>query len=84
MYDASGKLKRCRARLCTKGFTQIPGVHCDKILAPDAWYTALRFVMAIKASRNYDVEQIDVKNAFLNGSLEEEIYFEIPNSVSID
>ena len=57
-----------------KGFTQVHGLHYDETFAPVAMLRSIRIVLAIAAFHNYEVWQMDVKTAFLNGFLEEEVY----------
>ena len=61
-----------------KGFGQRKGVDFDEIFSPVVKMSSIRIVLSIAASMNLEVEQIDVKTAFLHGDLEEEIYMEQP------
>ena len=83
-YDAQGNVTRYRARLCPKGFTQVPGVDFTDVFAPVLRYTTLRTLMALKAVKKYHMKQVDVINAFLNGSLDEELFLELPEGVEIN
>lgn len=69
---------RYKARLVAQGFSQMPGLDYSETFAPVARYGSLRVFLAIAASRNYELVQADVVTAFLNGSLEEEIYMKQP------
>lgn len=82
--DSEGNVTRHRARLVAKGFSQTKGMDYDEVFAPVAKYTSLRFLLALKVLKNYSVLQLDVKNAFLNGILSEEIYLEVPHGVDLD
>lgn len=55
-------------------FLQRPSVNFDKVWAPVVEYTTLRTLLAVVAAKDLELEQIDVKAAFLNGALEEDIY----------
>jgi len=69
---------RFRARLVAKGFTQIPGIDFDETFSPIAHFESLRLLLALAALEDWEIHQMDVKLAFLNGVLEEEIYMEQP------
>ncbi|THG28111.1 Ty1/Copia family ribonuclease HI, partial [Naasia lichenicola] len=66
------------ARLVAKGFTQVPGLHYDEIFAPVVMLRSIRIILAIAAFHDYEIWQMDVKTAFLNGYLEEELYMVQP------
>ena len=72
-YDANKKLKR-KARLVIKGYSQIKGVDFNKVFAPVVNKSSLRILLSIAAVKDLDIHQLDIKTAFLNGTLEEEIY----------
>ncbi|GJY07800.1 retrotransposon protein, putative, ty1-copia subclass [Tanacetum coccineum] len=63
---------------CLKGFTQTYGVDYEETFLPVADIRAIRILIAIAAYYDYEIWQMDVKTAFLNGFLEEEIYMEQP------
>jgi hypothetical protein len=69
-----GKPSVFKARLVAKGFTQVHGLHYDETFAPVAMLRSVRIILAIAAFHDYEVWQMDVKTAFLNGFLEEEVY----------
>jgi hypothetical protein len=69
---------RFRARLVAKGFTQIPGIDFDETFSPVARFESLRLLLALAALEDWEIHQMDVKSAFLNGVLDEEIYMEQP------
>ena len=67
-----------RARLVAKGFTQIFGIDYDETFSPVARFESLRLLLALAALEDWEIHQMDVKSAFLNGLLDEEIYMEQP------
>ena len=73
-----GKPSVYKARLGAKGFTQIHGLHYDETFAPVAMLRSVRIILAIAAFHDYEVWQMDVKTAFLNGYLEEVVYMVQP------
>ncbi|GKC65340.1 retrotransposon protein, putative, ty1-copia subclass [Tanacetum coccineum] len=73
-----GKVYIYKARLVAKGFTQTYGVDYEETFSPVADIRAIRILIAIAAYYDYEIWQMDIKTAFLNGFLEEEIYMEQP------
>ena len=65
---------RYKARIIVKGFQQKKGVNFDEIFALVMKMTSIRTMLSIAANMDLEVEQLDVKTAFLHGDLEEEIY----------
>lgn len=76
--DAAGNETRYKARLVAKGFRQREGIDYFDTFAPVARYESIRILLAIAAKRDYEIMKFDVKTAFLNGDLQEEIYIEQP------
>ncbi|KAG7640275.1 Zinc finger CCHC-type superfamily [Arabidopsis suecica] len=76
--DASGEAIKRKARLVARGFTQEYGVDYLETFAPVSRYDTIRTIMAIAAQQGWKLFQMDVKSAFLNGDLEEEVYIEQP------
>ncbi|GJW31305.1 retrotransposon protein, putative, ty1-copia subclass [Tanacetum coccineum] len=76
--DMDGAVYIFKARLVAKGFTQTYGVDYEETFSPVADIRAIRILIAIAAYYDYEIWQMDVKTAFLNGHLSEEVYMEQP------
>lgn len=76
--DENGNISRYKARLVAQGFSQKFGEDYDEVFAPVARSATFRILMSIAGVNNYYVKQFDVKTAFLNGHIEEEIYMKQP------
>ncbi|KAH9725877.1 hypothetical protein KPL70_008036 [Citrus sinensis] len=77
-YKSDGSLQTFKAILVAKGFKQRNGIDYFDTYAPVARLTSIRVLFAIASLNNLYVHQMDVKTAFLNGDLNEEIYMEQP------
>lgn len=69
---------RFKARLVAKGFLQVEGVDFTEVFAPVVKHVSIRIMLLMVANYDLELEQLDVKMAFLHGSLEEEIYMSQP------
>ncbi|OWY92968.1 Gag-pol Polyprotein, partial [Phytophthora megakarya] len=77
-YTGSGEIDRTKARLSIKGFLQQYGVDYNEIYAPVIRMEVLRLLLTIAALLDFEIHQMDVKTAFLNGTLDDEIYMKQP------
>ena len=69
---------RNKARLVAQGFCQKEGIDYEETFAPVARLEAIRILFAFAASKGFKLFQMDVKSAFLNGFIEEEVYVQQP------
>nr|GEU79036.1 retrovirus-related Pol polyprotein from transposon TNT 1-94 [Tanacetum cinerariifolium] len=76
--DEHGIVTKNKARLVAQGYSQEEGIDYDQTFAPVARMEAIMIFLAIATYMNFIVFQIDVKNAFLNGKLKEEVYVKHP------
>ena len=76
--DESSIVVRNKARLVAKGFNQEEGIDYEETFAPVARLEAIRMLLAYASSNNFKLFQMDVKSAFLNGFISEEVYVEQP------
>ncbi|GJS13664.1 putative RNA-directed DNA polymerase [Tanacetum coccineum] len=76
--DMDGNVHTYKARLVAKAFTQTYGVDYEETFSPVADIRAIRILIAIVAFYDYEIWKMDVKSAFLNGYLDEDIYMVQP------
>jgi Reverse transcriptase (RNA-dependent DNA polymerase) len=76
--DESGKISLFKARVVAQGFSQKYGVDYVEVFAPVVRNSTVRMLLSVAGVKKFTVRQYDVKTAFLNGSLEEEIYMKPP------
>lgn len=77
-FNADGSLDKYKARLVILGNHQRPGEDYNQTFAPVAKMTTVRSLLAVAALQGWDIQQMDVKNAFLLGDLEEDVYIKLP------
>eukprot|EP00253_Pinus_taeda_P021348 PITA_21348 len=82
-YKADGSLDKYKARLVARGFSQKEGIEYEETFAPTAKMSTIRLVLALTAQFKWKAHQMDVKSAFLNGDLQEEVYMTQPPGFQI-
>nr|GFC84663.1 retrotransposon protein, putative, Ty1-copia subclass [Tanacetum cinerariifolium] len=78
MTDMDGNVHTYKTRLVAKCYTKTLGIDYEETFSPVADIRAIRILIAIAAYYDYEIWQMDVKTAFLNGYLNEEVYMEQP------
>jgi hypothetical protein len=76
--NPDGSIHKHKARLVVKGYSQMAGIDYGDTFAPVARHETIRLIVALSAQYGWKIFHLDVKSAFLNGILEEEIYVEQP------
>uniref|UniRef100_A0A2N9FEK0 Reverse transcriptase Ty1/copia-type domain-containing protein n=1 Tax=Fagus sylvatica TaxID=28930 RepID=A0A2N9FEK0_FAGSY len=77
-HNSDGSISRYKAKLVAKGFHQQYGVDYAKTFSPVVKPPTVRLVISLVVSLNWPLRQLDVRNAFLHGSLQEEVYMQQP------
>ncbi|KAJ0511512.1 putative RNA-directed DNA polymerase [Helianthus annuus] len=82
-FHADDTLERYKARLVVNGKSQTVGVDCHETFSPVVKPTTIRIVLSLAVSKGWSIHQMDVKNAFLHGTLKETVYmFQPPGFTS--
>ncbi|KAK3147062.1 hypothetical protein QOZ80_3BG0277590 [Eleusine coracana subsp. coracana] len=76
--DEHGNVTKHKVRLVAKGYVQRQGIDYEEVFAPVARMESVRVLLAVAAHRSWSVHHMDVKSAFLNGDLVEEVYVQQP------
>eukprot|EP00253_Pinus_taeda_P035445 PITA_35445 len=75
-HVADGSIEKFKARFVVREFSQVEGVDYEETFAHVARYTSIWSIISIAAEMDWKIHQMDVKTAFLNGFIQEEVYIE--------
>ncbi|KAJ4790458.1 reverse transcriptase [Rhynchospora pubera] len=76
--NAQGEVERYKTRLVVKGYKQKAGIDYEEVFAPVARMETICLLISLAAQNKWNIYQMDVKSAFFNGVLEEEVYIDQP------
>lgn len=79
-----GEVEKYKARLVAKGYAQEHGVDYEEVYAPVARMDTVRMILALAAQRGWVIYQLDVKSAFLQGEITEEVYVDQPRGYEVE
>ena len=82
--NADGSINRYKAGLIAKGFHQVHGFDFHETFSPMVKPVTIRVVLTLALSQGWDLFQLDVNNAFLNGLLEETVYMTQPAGFEVE
>ena len=81
---SDGSIERYKSRLIAKGFTQEYEIDYEETFALVACISSVRTFLVVAAASKWDIFQMDVKNAFLNGNLSKEVYMQPPPDLFVE
>ena len=76
--NANGEVDRYKARLVAQGYSQSYGIDYEEVFSPVVRYSSIRTLLTLANAHDLEIHQMDVTTAFLNGSLEHDIYMKQP------
>jgi hypothetical protein len=83
-HAADGSIEKYKARFVARGFSKNEGIDYEETFSPVARYTSIRTIIALAAKMKWKLHQMDMKTAFLNGVIEEEVYIKQPRGFEIE
>lgn len=75
-HVANDSIEKFKARFVARGYAQKEGIDYEETFAPAAKYTSIRAVISLAVQMGWEIHQMNVKMAFLNGVIEKEVYIE--------
>ena len=81
--NADGSIIKYKARVDVKGYVQKQGIDFDEVFTPVARIETIRLIIALAASKGWEIHHIDVKTAFLHGHLREEVFVTQPEGFEV-
>jgi hypothetical protein len=78
---SDGNHTKFKAQIITHRFSQIPGIDFNETFSSVAKFTTLQIFLSLAAFLNFDIHQLDIVGAYLQGELDEEIYMEVPKGI---
>jgi hypothetical protein len=82
-HGPDSAIQKYKAHVVMQGFSQVEGINYDKTFAPIAKFASFQAILALAAKHDLEIHQMDVKSAYLNGEVKEEIYMQAPPSFDI-
>ena len=82
-YVVDGSIEKHKVRFVARGFSQVEGIDYEETFTHVARYTSIRTIIALASALGSRLHQMDMKTAFLNGEIEEEVYIEQPDGFVI-
>ncbi|MBW0487211.1 hypothetical protein O181_026926 [Austropuccinia psidii MF-1] len=83
-WNVCNEILEYKAQLCAQGFSKTPGINFSKTFAPTGYLNSFQTLISLAASQDLKFEQLDIKSAFLNAPLEEEVFLTIPHGLDLD
>ena len=77
-YDKDGILQKYKARLVARGFSQMPGMDYNETFSPVVRLETILAILALAVAEDWEIQQMDIKGAYLNNKLKEDIYMDQP------
>ena len=83
-HVADESVEKYKARFVAKGFSQNEGIDYEETLAPVARYSSIRTIISLATEMGWRVHQMDIKTAFFNGMIQEEVFIEQPEAFDVE